>query len=107
MRRPGRGDTRLEIVFVPVVHGLAAIYRARTVDDDGSDEITSLRCRREAVLEVCSKRYRGLNFETLGFVDRALQAVAQPKCYGKVGANFPGVLDIFFVSLSRKIPDAW
>src|SRR5581483_10594673 len=79
VRRPGQGNSWLEVVLVPVVHGLSAVDRPGFVDYDWFDEVIALCRRRKALLEICPEGNGRLHLESLGFIHGAFEAVEAPK----------------------------
>ena len=96
--------TRLKIVLVPVVHRLAAVRRSGAIDGDRIREIVAMRRGVQAVLEKYAERNGGLHFKSFRFIHRAFQAIPKTKRESKVWTELPGILQVFFVGLSGKIP---
>src|SRR5690242_15844131 len=78
-RGPRQSNAWLEVVLVPVVHGLPAINWPRPVNDDRVAEVIPLSGRSQALLKIRPQRDCGLNFKSLSLVDGALQTVAKSK----------------------------
>ena len=109
VRRPRCGDARLEVVLVPVIHGFSPIRRAGLLRAHSGCVVVALERSSFALIEVIAQGVRRTiaatieearkDFEALGLVDRAFEAVAKPGGQSEMRLNFPGVLEIAFVGL--------
>ena len=71
----------------------------------GIDEVLALVRGRQAFREIRSQGYVGLDFKSVGLIDRTLQAVTQAQSQGQIGADLPCVLDIAVVGLGFEVAD--
>src|SRR5882757_3334293 len=109
VRRPRCGDTRLEVVLVPVIHGFAPIRRAGLLGAHRGCVVVALEGSSFALIEVVSQRVRRAistrikqawkDFEPIGLVDWPFEAVAKTGCQSEMRLNLPGILKIAFVGL--------
>ena len=102
--RPRHCHARLEVVFIPVVHRLAAIHRARATDNDRGSKVGALGGCVQALLEISAERHRGLHFKTVRLVDRAFQAIAKTQGKGEVRTELPRIHEVSFIGLRGEVP---
>ena len=77
-RRPSHRHARLEIVLVPLVHRGTIILGSGFVEGNRRVHRRPGRSPSQSLRKEIRERYVTLHLETLGFVDRTAQAIAQP-----------------------------
>src|SRR5205823_10800160 len=84
VERPCQRNARLEIVFVPVVHGLPAINRAGSVNNDWINKVRASFTCCNPLRKILAKWNCGLDFETLRLIYGPFEAVTQSECESKI-----------------------